>query len=159
MFNSSSSESEPFAKGDHFLVFISSTIPWGRSFSTCVCVCVCVWLLGRSSSVFIWGGWFGVEHVSEGNQMLLPICGHPGPWIQDPGSRILDPVSRILDPVSRILDPGSVIQDPGSRILDPESWIQDSASRIRDLEFLSQHPGFGILGYVKGPPMVRCLVS
>ena len=37
---SSLSESGAFGLGDPFLVFQSSSIPWGRSFSTCVCACL-----------------------------------------------------------------------------------------------------------------------
>ena len=111
---SSSSKSGPCALGDPFL--ISSPPP---SYGVMPSQPVCVLLLRRSSSSFIWGGWFWVVHVSECNRILLP--SRPGSLILDPRSRILDPGPRILDPGSRTLDPGSRIQVPGSWILHPGS--------------------------------------
>ena len=67
--------------GDPFL--ISSPRP---SYGVVASQPVRVLLLRRSSSGFIWGGWFWVEHVSESNQMLLPFCGHLELGLAPPGS-------------------------------------------------------------------------
>ena len=54
---SSSSESGPFALDDLSFVCISSSIPWGRSFSTCVCVCLApgAFLVRSYMGWVVWG--------------------------------------------------------------------------------------------------------